>query len=105
MSLRDDEIEDLHAASRDRGLERVQACLKEVKKDLEISSSIITKQNESFFHLRSSVNRKTWETDKMKSEFRVEPAQDESRLLSIQLEYAGKTKKIFHENWWLLQGY
>ena len=93
LSLRDYEIEDLHAASKDRGLERVQACLKEVKKDLEISSSIITKQNERFVHLRSSVNRKTWETDKMKSEFRVEPTQDEARLLSIQLEYARKDKE------------
>ena len=45
LSLRNNEIEKLQAASKDRGLERVQTSLKEVKKDLEISSSIITKQN------------------------------------------------------------
>ena len=95
LSLRDKEFEELQAANKDRGLdlERVQTSLKEIKKDLEFYSSIITEQNERFVHLGSSVNRKTWETDKMKPEFRVEPTQDEARLLSVQLECAEKDKK------------
>ena len=90
LYLRDNEIEELRVANKERGLEleRVQTSLKEVKKELEISSSIITKQNEEFVHLRSSVNRKTWEADKVK--IRVEPTQGEAGLLSFQLECAKK---------------
>lgn len=93
LCLRDNEIEEFRVANKERGLEleRVQRSLKEVKKELEISSSIITKQNEEFVHLRSSVNRKSWEADKMK--FGVEPTQDEVKLLSIQLECAEKDKE------------
>ena len=93
LCLRDNEIEELRVANKERGLEfeRVQTSLKEVKKELEISSSIITKQNEEFVHLRSSVNIKTWEADKVK--LRVEPTQDKARLLSIQLECAKRDKE------------
>ena len=93
MCPRDNEIEEFRVAHKERGfeLERVQRSLKEVKKELEISSSIITKQNEEFVHLRSSVNRKSWEADKMK--FVVEPTQEEVKLLSIQLECAKKDKE------------
>ena len=90
---RDNKIEEFWVANKERGfeLERVQRSLKEVKKELEISSSIITKQNEEFVHLRTSVNRKSWEADKMK--FGVEPTQEEVKLLSIQLECARKDKE------------
>ena len=93
LCLKDNEIEELRVVNKERclELERVQTSLKEVKKELEISSSIITKQNEEFVHLRSSVDRKTWEADKMKS--RVEPTQHEVKLLSIQLECAEKDKE------------
>jgi len=93
LCLKDNEIEELRVVNKEGGLEleRVQTSLKEVKKELEISSSIITKQNEEFVHLRSSVNRKNWEADKMK--FRVEPTQNEVKLLSIQLECAKKDKE------------
>ena len=93
LCLRDKEIEEFRGTSKERGLEleRVQRSLKEVKKELEISSSIITKQNEELIHLRSNVNRKSWEEDKIK--FVVEPTQHEVKLLTIQLECAKKEKQ------------
>ena len=93
LCLKDNEIEELRVANKERGLEleRVQISLREVKKELESSSSIITKQNEEFVHLSPSVNRKTWEADQMK--FRVEPTQQEVKLLSIQLECTKKDKE------------
>ena len=93
LCLKDNEIEELRVINKERSLEleRVQTSLKEVKKELESSSSIITKQNEEVVHLRSSVNRKTWEEDKMK--FRVEPTQNDLKLLSIQLECAKNEKE------------
>ena len=93
LCLRDKEIEEFRGTSKERGLEleRVQRSLKEVKKELEISSSTVTKQNEELIHLRSNVNRKSWEEDKIK--FVVEPTQHEVKLLTIQLECAKKEKQ------------
>ena len=93
LCLKDNEIEELRVVNKERSLEleRAQTSLKEVKKELESSSSIITKQNEKFVHLRSSVNRKTWEADKMK--FRMEPTHHDVKLLSIQLECAKNDKE------------
>ena len=90
---RNNEIEEFRATSKEMGLEleRVQRSLKEVKKELQISPSIITKQDEELIHLRSNVNRKSWEADKIK--FVVEPTQHEVKLLTIQLECAKKDKQ------------
>ena len=92
LCLRDHEIETLASANKERTfeLERAEASLKEVKKELEISTSIMTKQTEEFVYLKSCAKRKTRDAEDMK--FRVQPTQDELKLLSIQLECAKNEK-------------
>ncbi|XP_078364054.1 uncharacterized protein LOC144648304 isoform X1 [Oculina patagonica] len=92
LCLRDHEIESLTLANKERGyeLKRLETSLKEVKKELEISTSIVSKQNEEFVYLKSCAKRKTREAGDMRS--RVQPTQDELKLLSIRLESARNEK-------------
>ena len=92
LCLRDRDIEKLTLVNKERAfeLERVERSLKEVKKELEISTSIITKQNEELIYLKSSAQRKMRDAEGKKH--RVGPAQDDLKLLSIRLERARNEK-------------
>ena len=77
---------ELTQANKDKGLEitRIEANLGEVKKELDIATSIVEKQNEQCANLKTCAMRKTRDAEEM---------QDELKRLSTQLECARNEKE------------
>ena len=92
LCLRGNEIDELRLANKEKGLElvRVETSLREVKKELEIATSIIAKQNEQFANLKTCALRKTRDAEELKS--CIQPTQDELKRLSTRLECAKNEK-------------
>ena len=79
---------ELTQANKDKGLEitRIEANLEEVKKELDIATSIVKKQNEQCANLKTCAMRKTLDAEEM---------QNELRRLSTQFECARSEKEKF----------
>ena len=81
---------ELTQANKDKGLEitRIEANLGEVKKELDIATSIVEKQNEQCANLKTCAMRKTLDAEEM---------QNELRRLSTRLECARSEKEKFQK--------
>ena len=79
---------ELTQANKDKGLEitRIEANLEEVKKELDIATSIVKKQNEQGANLKTCAIRKTLDAEEM---------QNELRRLSTQFVCARSEKEKF----------
>ena len=81
---------ELTQANKDKGLEitRIEANLGEVKKELDIATSIVEKQNEQCANFKTCAMRKTLDAEEM---------QNELRRLSTRLECAKSEKEKFQK--------
>ncbi|XP_027060204.1 myosin-10-like [Pocillopora damicornis] len=81
---------ELTQTNKDKGLEitRIEANLGEVKKELDIATSIVEKQNEQCANFKTCAMRKTLDAEEM---------QNELRRLSTRLECAKSEKEKFQK--------
>ena len=93
VSLRESELEDLKLAHKGRELEleRVTGSLNDLKKVAEISDILLVEQNKELVSLKTSLNWKIRDVEKMK--FAVEPTQDKLKLASAELTCAKNEKE------------
>ena len=93
VSLRERELEDLKVAHKGKELEleRVTGSLNDLKKVAEISDLFLVEQNKELVSLKTSLNWKTRDAEKMK--FAVEPTQDKLKLVSAELTCAKNEKE------------
>ena len=93
VNLREGELEDLKLAhkAKELELERVTGSLNDLKKVTEISDIFLVEQNKELVSLKTSLNWKTRDAEKMK--FAVEPTQDKLKLVSAELTCAKNEKE------------
>ena len=89
LCLRNKEIDELTQENKEKSLEltRIETTLREVKKELDITASIIEKQNEQCANLKNCAVRKTRDAEEM---------HDELKRLSTQLVCSKEEKCNLH---------